>query len=326
MDTISKEDVLNIMENVSIPVIKTQQILLSEKRRKPGRPTKKIEGPEIEIAGIINSPDDENNQIELIYNRPIDFKQLFTFFKSIKAQTLFLHFTPDKFRIFVYDATKNNRFVVGFDCNKLNSYYCSAQEQPLVLVLNYENVEKIFNTIDKNCYKMCIIYQKDDDRLSISFIDNEMGEKCSYKVNLSFYELNPELYAALDYLNPDLYPLSFQLTTKSFKQTIQKVQPYSDNLVIVKLGDNHLNISFSELTVGFVETYSDRDRINLISNIDPTQLFKCRVKITRLTSLANAMITDSVQLYCREKESILAKFKYNVITINAIIPVNVNQN
>ena len=324
MTTISKEDVLSVMENASIPVI-NPQVILSEKRRKPGRPTKKIEGPEIEVAGIISSPDDDNNQIELIYNRPIDFKQLFTFFKSIKAQTLFLHFMRDRFRIFVYDATKNNRFVVEFDCNKLNSYYCNTQDT-LILVLNYENVEKIFNSIDKNCYKMCIIYQRDDDRLSISFIDNEMGKKCSYKVNLSFYELNPELYAALDYLNPDLYPLSFQLTTKSFKQTIQKVQPYSDNLVIIKLGDNHLNISFSELTVCFVETYSDRDRIHLISNIESTQLFKCRVKISRLTSLANAMITDSVQLYCREKDSILAKFKYNVITINAIIPVYDIQN
>jgi len=278
------------------------------KRRGPGRPSSKPPAPVLEMKGIVDAPDDSDNRLEFVFRDPTVFKALFTYFKNIKARDIHLRCTPDALTFFTRDQSKMSRVVAHVAGSHVNWHYC---EEEFWLGINREVVEKMFASIDRTFYKITIM-QAHDEPLSLSFIfkDASVDKECNYKVTLSTYAPDDELYEAERCLSPEAlveeFPIEFTLPAKQFKKTMGDSIHYSDTITFEKIGGGHpLQLTYSKSNMSYNEVYRSSKKIKLRSDVEEGTTFRATVKIANVKPLAASMVTDDVRILCREEEDIL---------------------
>jgi hypothetical protein len=277
------------------------------KKRGPGRPPIKPMAPILDKKGIVSSASDPQNKLELVYEDPMIFKSLFIFFKNTKSRELHLRCSPTGLTFFARDHSKISRIIAYISGEHLNWYFC---ESTYWLGINREHVEKIFSSIDKTFFKITII-QTYDDLNSINFIfkDADIDKECNYKIMISSYPVDEELYGAESILSTEeitrAFPIEFTLSAKKFKKTIGDASNYSDTITFEKLGNYPLQITYAKSNLLYTEVYRNSEIINLRSEVLSNSIFRCTVSVTNVKSLANSMVSDDIRILCREEEDIL---------------------
>ena len=278
-----------------------------DKRRGPGRPSTRPVPPLLERKGIVDSPKDSNNRLEFVYGDPTVFKSLFTYFKNIKAREIHLRCNPKGLTFFARDHSKTSRIVANVTGEHVNWHYCEGEYW---LGINRDNIEKIFSSIDKTFFKITIIQTHDDiNSLVFIFKDAEIDKECNYKIALSSYPLDDELYEAEKILSPAAlianFPIEFTLTAKQFKKSISDASNHSETITFEKLGTHPLQLTYAKSNMIYNEVYRTPDKINLRSAITDNMTFRATIKIVNVKSLASSMVTDDVRILCREDADIL---------------------
>lgn len=277
------------------------------KQRGPGRPPSKPPAPPLNKHGIVDSPKDIVNRLEFAYSDPTVFKSLFTYLKNVKARNIHLRCTPKGLTFFARDHSKTSRIVAHVAGDQVNWHYC---ENEFWLGINRDNVEKMFAAIDKTFFKITIIQTHDDiNTLSFIFKDAEVDKECNYKVTLSTYAPDEDLYDAEKILSPDAmrthFPIEFTLTAKQFKKTINDASNYSDVVTFEKPGGHPLQLTYAKQNMMYNEVYRNPAKIFLRSDVQPDSTFRCNIKIFNVKSLASSMVTDDVKILCREDGDML---------------------
>jgi hypothetical protein len=155
------------------------------------------------------------------------------------------------------------------------------------------------------------IIQTQDDTNSIIFIfkDAEIDKECNYKVTLSAYAPDDDLYEAENTLTTEglitNFPIEFTLTAKQFKKSISDASNYSDTITFEKLGIHPLQLTYNKSNMMYNEVYRSAEKVNLRSAVSEGNTFRCTVKIANVKSLASSMVTDDVRILCREEGDIL---------------------
>ena len=281
------------------------------KRRGPGRPPSKPPAPPLEKKGIVDAPKDSNHRLEFVYGDPTVFKSLFAYFKNIKARAIHLRCTPKGLTFFARDHSNTSRVVAHVAGEHVNWHYCEGEYW---IGINRDTVEKIFASIDKTFYKITII-QLHEDPNSLMFVlkDAEVDKECNYKVTLSAYPPDDDLYEAEKMLTPEAilanFPVEFTLTAKQFKKSISDASNYSDSITFEKIGTHPLQLSYTKPTMVFHEVYRSADKISLRSSVPPDTTFRAQVKLGNVKSLASSMVTDDIRILCRENDDILFRSK-----------------
>jgi hypothetical protein len=277
------------------------------KRRGPGRPPSKPPAPSLVRRGIVDSPEDSANRLEFVFGDPTVFKSLFTYFKNIKAREIHLRCNPQGLTFFARDHSKTSRIVAVVAGEHVNWHYC---EGTFWLGINRDNVEKMFAAIDKTFFKLTIIQTHEDpNSLSFVFKDAEIDKECNYKITLSVYAPDEDLYDAETTLTTEgltaNFPIEFTLTAKQFKKSISDANNYSDTITFEKLGLHPLQLTYSKSNMTYNEVYRSSDKIKLRSEVADSVSFRCTIKIANVKSLASSMVTDDVRILCREEGDIL---------------------
>lgn len=288
------------------------------KRRGPGRPPSKPPAPSLDKKGVVNEPKDKNNRLELVYEDPSIFKSLFVYFKNIKAREIHLRCSPEGLTFFARDHSKMSRIVATILGKYINWYYC---ESTFWLGINRDNIEKIFSSIDKTFFKIIIIQTFDDQNsLNIIFKDSEIEKECKYKIVLSSYNEDEELYEAEKYVKSNNFLLEFVLTAKQFKKTINDASNYSETITFEKIGNNPLQLNYVKSNIIYNETYRSNEKIFLKSNIESDIIFRATIKLNNIKSLSNSMVTDEIHILCKSDEDILFKsiIDTNVLIVNTL--------
>ena len=290
----------------------------SGKRRGPGRPPSKAPAPPLEVRGVVDAPKDSNNRLEFVHSDPSIFKVMFTYFKNIKAREIHVRCTPAGLTFFARDHSKTSRVVAAVAGEHVNWHYCEGE---FWLGLNRDNVEKMFAAIDKTFFKITIL-QAHDDTNSLTFIfkDAEIDKECNYKVVLSSYARDAELYEAERTLMPEAvlanFPIEFTLTAKQFKKTIGDACSYSDTITFEKIGAYPLQLTYAKSTMVYNEVYRSAEKIRLRSSVGDATTFRAMVKVANVRSLASSMVTDDVRILCRENADILFR---SAIDVKALV-------
>jgi hypothetical protein len=275
------------------------------KRRGPGRPPSKPPAPSLDKKGIVNEPKNPDNRLEFVYSDPSIFKSLFIYFKNIKAREIHLRCSPSGLTFFARDHSKTSRIFANISGEHVNWYYC---ESVFWLGINRDNIEKIFSSIDKTFFKIVIIQTKDDhNSLSIIFKDSEIEKECNYKIILSSYNEDEELYESEKIVNNDLFLIEFNLTAKQFKKTVNDAANYSETITFEKISHNPLQLTYAKSNIIYTEVYKSDEKILLKSNIEPNSTFRATIKLNNVKSLASSMVTDEIKILCRSDEDILFK-------------------
>jgi hypothetical protein len=280
---------------------------MSSKQRGPGRPPSKPPAPPLDKRGIVDSPKSAQNRLEFVHSNPSVLKSLFTYLKNIKARNIHLRCSPLGLTFFARDHSKTSRVVATIAGDQVNWHYC---EEVFWLGINRDNVEKMFAAIDKTFFKITIVQTHDDiNSLTFIFKDAEVDKECNYKVTLSTYAPDEELYEAEKILTPEAivenFPIEFMLTAKQFKKTINDASNYSDVITFEKLGNHPLQLTYAKSNMMYNEVYRNPEKIFLRSSVQPDTTFRCTVKIFNVKSLASSMVTDDVRILCREDGDIL---------------------
>lgn len=290
----------------------------SSKRRGPGRPPNKPVVPILEQQGIVDSPFDANNRLEHAYSDPSIFKSLFTYFKNIKAREIHMRCSPTGLTFFARDHSRTSRVVAHVAGDQVNWHYC---EEEFWIGINREHAEKMFAAIDKTFFKITITQSRDDtNNLTFIFKDAEIDKECNYKIILSSYAPDDELYDAESILTPagliDNFPIEFTLSAKQFKKSIGDASNYSDTITFEKPGSHPLQLTYIKPSIVYNEVFRNDEKIHLRSAVSSNANFRCTVKIANVKSLASSMVTDDVRILCREEGDILFR---SAIDVKALV-------
>jgi hypothetical protein len=290
-----------------LPAAEDPRAAAAPKRRGPGRPPSKAPAPPLEKKGIVDSPKDSNNRLEFVYSDPTVFKSLFTYFKNIKARDIHLRCSPTGLTFFARDHSKTSRVVAAVAGEHVNWHYCEGE---FWVWINREHVEKMFAAIDKTFFKITILQAQDDpNSLTFIFKDAEIDKECNYKVTLSAYAPDDDLYEAEQTLTPDglltNFMIEFTLTAKQFKKSVSDASNYSDTVTFEKIGAHPLQLTYNKANMAYNEVYRTAGKIRLRSSVEDGANFRCTVKIANVKSLASSMVTDDVRILCREEGDIL---------------------
>lgn len=277
------------------------------KRRGPGRPPSKPIAPPLLQKGIVDSPQDPNNRLEFAFGDPGVFKSLFTYLKNIRAREIHLRCTPTGLTFFARDHTRISRVVAVIDGRHVNWHYC---EKELWLAINRESVEKIFASIDRTYFKITLIQTVEDPgSLICIFKDAEIDKECNYKITLSTYIPDEELYDAETTLTPEAlvnnFPIEFTLSDKQFKKTVTDASNYSDTITIEMFSGQPLQITYNKANLTYNEVYRSAEKIALRSSVPENSSFRCTIKVSNIKSLAASMVTNDVTIRCREEGDML---------------------
>jgi intracellular sulfur oxidation DsrE/DsrF family protein len=271
-------------------------------RRGPGRPPSKPPAPALMKKGVVDSPTDPANRLEFMYGDPMVFKALFTYFRNLKARDIHVRCNPKGLTFFARDHSKTSRVVAHVAGDHVNIHYCEGE---FWLGLNREHVEKMFAAIDKTFYKITIL-QAIEDPLALTFVlkDFEVDKECRFRIALSSYAPDEELYEAENMLTPELitetFPVEFTLTAKQFKKSITDASAHSDAITIEKIGKYPLMLTYHRQGMDAHEVYRNPDKISLRSSVPEGKTFRSSVKLGNVKSLASSMVTDDVRILCRE--------------------------
>ena len=104
----------------------------------------------------METPSDPENRMEFVYEDPMVFKSLFTYFKNLKARDIHIRCRPGDVTFFTRDSTRTCRIVAELPGEAMNHFYCDDE---FWLGLNRDTVEKIFAGIDKSFFKIPSFYQ-----------------------------------------------------------------------------------------------------------------------------------------------------------------------
>lgn len=293
---------------------------ITRQKRGPGRPPKKVPSPPLRKDGIVDNPTDAQNRLEFVYEDPTILKSLFSYFKNLKSVDIHIRCTPTGITFFTRDGASTCRVVAELPGDNMNHYYC---DDIFWLGLNRENVERIFSSIDKSFFKVTILYRHDDpDSLVIIFKDADIDKECNYRISISTLDRDDELFAAEELTTPKALkepPINFRLTSRQFKKSVTDASHYSDTLTFEKLGNHPLQLTYNRVGIVYNEVYRTPEKINLHSDVEDTNIFRCSVNVANIKSLASAMVTDNVDIYCREDGDLLFRLEIDSLIMSTLL-------
>jgi hypothetical protein len=298
------------------------------KKRGPGRPSTKPNPPSLERIGVTQEPNDPADAMELVYNKPDIFKELFAYFKGIKAANIHLRLTPAAMTFFTRDKHKLTRVIAHIDGSKVNHYFC---DQEYWLGMTRDLFEKMFAQIDKTLYKISIILKADDkDSMWFIFKNAIIDKECSYKMQLAKLEPDLELFESEKLLSARNlamnFPVCYTLSDKDFKKTVSDVANYSDTMTFEKLGKEPLQITYMRTAAKYYEIYRTPEKIKLVSTVSDVDNFRCTLRVDSIKPLAASMVEENVRIMCCDKGDMIFRTEFahdseEVLTLSTIVPV-----
>jgi hypothetical protein len=289
-------------------------------KRGPGRPSRKPTSPAIAKFGIVNEPEDEENDMELVYDSPQAFKALFTYLKSLKTRTVILSFDPDGIVIYAKDHSEKSITVAYINGNKMNWFYCG---DVFCLEFNRDLVDRMFTNVDKTFYKVSVLRNRSDtSALTFMFRDAEIGKDCVYRIPVDVCAQIPEQYVIAEevVMQPDKFPLEFTLTVKQFEKTIADTISQSPVITIMKSDQCPLEITYTKQRTVYREVYEDDSKIEVVCRLDPGYHFQTHIKLVNIKPLVASMVTEKVRICCGDDGQLLFRLvvRDEAIVVNSL--------
>lgn len=279
--------------------------------RKVGRPKKEKNQDETNVRnGISTEPQNENNIIEFVYDKPLHLKKIFNYFKQMNVQEIKMEFLGKLVKISAVDHLGKNYIMLKIDAYKLTHYYCKYNH---IVVLNLQNMDKILQKIDKNQNLIKIVSKEDSFRqhLLITFINNTMN---NLDVNTITIIDKPSqdidcIFTSLDYEN---YPLKFTLPDKYFKKLINDISRFSSKFTIQRFKNIPLQFPYNTegKTIEVSHVFTDESACNIRSTIEKGDIFDTSVNIHYIKALSSSLISENIDFFVDKEKKIV--FKSNI--------------
>jgi len=280
----------------------------SIKKRKPGRPPLRIKKEQIARMGVVDEPKNEDNMVEFIYDIPMIFKKIFNFLKLMEVKEIKLKFMENKLQLISIDHLEKNIINLDIDCTKTIHYFC---KNPIVVILDLKNIEKVLQKIDKNYSTITLISKIDtyNSEIMINFSNTEIDIDEIHIINLMeshFVDDNKYEYIDIDY---EKYPIKFQLPCKYFKKIINDISVFSNIFKIEKIKGIELQFPYDTdgRVIKVTNIFNNAEKIKLESSIEENDIFSVSTYIDYVKALSNSLISDSIKIYVDKENDMVFK-------------------
>ncbi len=294
-------------------------------KRSVGRPRLIQRIDPLPKLGILNSPSNEDNLIELSYDNVSIFKKIFSLLKTMNVKEINIQFNNNYTKIFGIDHLEKNLINIKIDSNKLNHYYC---EHPINITLDPKNLDKITQKIDKHYSLFSIILKKKSYRNNIIIILNNkiLSIDESHIINLIETNVDYDSFndKSVDY---NLYPLKFELTGKYFKKLINDVSTFSEIFTIEKVNNNPLQFIYKNInnTIKGFNICKDSSKIKLQSSLSENDIFSVSVRIDYIKALSNSLLSEKIKIYADSENDLVFNLLIDNGSFEIIIYTSINK-
>lgn len=286
-------------------------------KRSVGRPRLIQRVDPLPRLGILNSPSNDENLVELSYDNVSIFKKIFNLLKTMNVKEINMQFTSNYTKIFGIDHLEKNLINIKIDSNKLNHYFC---ENNINITLDPKNLDKITQKIDKHYSLFSIILKKKTFRNNLIIILNNkiLSIDESHIINLIENNIDPNSFydRSLDY---NTYPLKFELTGKYFKKLINDVSTFSEIFTVEKIDKHPLQFIYKNInnTIKGYNICNSPDKIKLQTSLAENEIFSVSVRIDYIKSLSNALLSEKIKIFAHSEEDLV----FNLLIDNGVFEV-----
>lgn len=276
------------------------------KRKRPGRPKKKVSKDSIPKKGIVDEPtiiaEDERMQMtmETVYSNPELFKKIFNMYKNLAVENVHMQFHESGISMITKDHLQKSEVLVEILGERMNSYYC---EQPLDLGVDTYHFLQIFQTLKKDHNKITFISTRQTQRSKLKVIlhNATMDEDSIYNVDVT----NVEPYDGTireDLLHEPDYPLSFVLDAKYFKNKVADWDRLGEVIKIEKDSDGPLmiNHNFEDKKGDHGTVFRNPKKISLVADIPDGDLFAVSVLLQNLKPISTSTVAENIKISAHE--------------------------
>ncbi len=263
-------------------------------KRPVGRPKSIKPLPQEEVRdGIILAPNVSSHVLELVYNKPLNIKKIFNYFKLVDMRDIRIEFGPRRVRISGSGHLKRNFIELDIDCSKMYQYYCRHH---ITMVIDQRNLEKIVQKIDKSYNSIQFIAKQDGymKELNIVLVDDSQGVKEFHNIRLleASNSHDDDIIRNLAYKD---YPLSFKIPSKYFKKVISDISKFSNEFTVRHCPET-FPLSFpydaNSKLIEVEHIFSKPELFNITYKGTPDQFLESTIHIEFVQSLANALLSD----------------------------------
>lgn len=275
--------------------------MASNLMKKPGRPPK-VKPILLQVAknGITDKPSAPNNIMEMVCDNLKMFKKIFSFFKAYSVNELTFEFAEDKVTIKSKDFNGKCILVLNINCQVLPSYYCKT---PFTRCVKRESLEVIFkkksDSANKNPdnNKVTFILCEEDSRskMYVLLYNNSLAKTDKYSIDL----IQTSNHAAIEIPSDDNYPLSFELPSDVFKNTVVELSDIAKTFTVEKNDESPLVIGhIPDQGIRLDSQFEDPEKINLRFEMEEGNLFSASAPISLVKPFANAAFGKKIFIKC----------------------------
>lgn len=287
---------------------KTDSKKSAVKRKRPGRPRKKVPKDEIPRQGIVNEPMNKDevderarHTVEMVYANPELWKKIFTMFNHLSVQLVRMHFHAAGISIITQDHLQKSDVLVEIIGERLHRYYCA---EPLEIGVDQYHFLQFLQTLKKDHSKITFISTKETQRSKLLVILHNATVDEDSEWGLEVSDVKPydgTIHKDLEFENE--YPLSFTLSAKYFKDKVAAWMRLGNVIKIEKEYDGELRIShaFEDKKGIHYTRFKNAKKINLVANIEEDDMFAMSVLLQNLKPIAKSIVADKITITAHEE-------------------------
>jgi hypothetical protein len=285
-------------------------------KRRVGRPSKSVIKQPKPKNGVVTSPSDARHYMEFLYDKPLIFRKLWSFFKLMAVDKIHLSFLKDSIIMNCSDHHKKSNIRVTINCNEVNHYYCKNE---LDIGLLCKNPELIMSTIDKSYNSLLLLSTHDNVQKNIQIVlKNDIDIEETHKIELiGEYD---RVETSSKFLDDD-YMIKFTLPGKYFKKMISDIRTFSDQITI-KQDDKNEALMFEyvkcDKKIKSLHVIKNNKSISLESKLKEDDTFRTSFKIDYVKPLSSSIMSEHIKICADENKPLLF-----IIDIDACIQVRV---
>jgi len=283
------------------------------KRKRPGRPKKKISQDAIPREGIVDMPtniaEDERMEttMEMVYSNPELWKKIFNMFKNLSVESVRINFHETGISMISKDHLKKSEVMVDIVGDRLNKYYCEA---PTEIGVDQHHILQILQTLKKDHNKITFLSTRQTRRskLRIELHNATINEDSGYNIDATNVEAyDGTLYEDLEYESE--YPISFEFDAKYFKSKVADWARLGEVIKIEKESDPNspltINHVFEDKKGDHDTVYKDPKKINLKTDIPEGDLFAVSVLLQHLKPISTSTVSEKIKIAAHESHRLI---------------------
>jgi len=269
----------------------------AKNKRGPGRPKTRLDTPYLPSMGIVTKPMREGNILEMVYNKPMMFRKMFTLLNNFNVQSLRVTFMDTGIEFAGIGHYEKEVIQLTMYGKALTAYY--VKNPQMVRYVYLPDIDRITKTINKSHNSVSLVIREEEERSRMHLIFHVTEYDADLPIPIKF-STQPEK-AIPDIKNDDAYPVKFEIDSPQFKSIINSFDSGlgADVISIKKIGLTPLILvpmkDKSELSEGM--SFKDPTKINLRSAVPADDIFSASVKIAYFRALASANIGSRVDIW-----------------------------